>query len=253
MIWVLQLNRSVFPFLLLLCGLSFWELSVRFYQVPHYILPTPTLIFTELIKKHVLLFTHTLVTLQEMLIGFTLAIAIAIPIAILMFQFRVLEHAFYPFIIGSQSVPVFAIAPLLILWFGYGIFSKVVMTTVIVFFPITLNTLDGLKSADPDMINMFRILKANRWQILWKVNFPAALPFIFSGAKIGISISTIGAVIGEWVGSKAGLGYLMLHSNSQMQIALVFAAIVCLTVMGLVLLAIMTFLEKIVVPWKVST
>ena len=176
MIWVLQLNRSVFPFLLLLCGLSFWELSVRFYQVPHYILPTPTLIFTELIKKHVLLFTHTLVTLQEMLIGFTLAIAIAIPIAILMFQFRVLEHAFYPFIIGSQSVPVFAIAPLLILWFGYGIFSKVVMTTVIVFFPITLNTLDGLKSTDPDMINMFRILKANRWQILWKVNFPASLP-----------------------------------------------------------------------------
>ena len=238
------MNRRVLPLSLLLSGLVFWELCVRFYQVPHYILPTPTLILTELIKKHVLLATHTLVTLQEMLIGFTLAIVIAIPIAILMFQFSVLEYAFYPFIIGSQSIPVFAIAPLLILWFGYGIFSKVIMTAVIVFFPITLNTLDGL--------NMFRILKANRWQILWKVNFPAALPFIFSGAKIGISISTIGAVIGEWVGSKAGLGYLMLHSNSQMQIALVFAAIVCLTIMGLVLLAIMTFLEKIVMPWKAS-
>ena len=247
------MNRRVLPFLLLLSGLAFWELCVRFYQVPHYILPTPTLILTELITKRLLLVTHTLVTLQEMLIGFTLAIAIAIPIAILMFQFSVLEYAFYPFIIGSQSIPVFAIAPLLIVWFGYGIFSKVVMTAIIVFFPITLNTLDGLKSTDPDVVNMFRILKANRWQILWKVNFPAALPFIFSGAKIGISISTIGAVIGEWVGSKAGLGYLMLHSNSQMQIALVFAAIVCLTIMGLVLLAIMTFLEKIIMPWKTST
>ena len=247
------MNRRILPFFLLMSGLVFWEFCVRFYQIPHYILPAPILIFTELIKKRTLLLSHTLVTLQEMLIGFTLAIAIAIPIAILMFQFSILEYAFYPFIVGSQSVPVFAVAPLLILWFGYGIFSKVVMTAVIVFFPITLNTLDGLKSADPDVVNMFRILKANRWQILRKVNFPAALPFIFSGAKIGISISTIGAVIGEWVGSKAGLGYLMLHSNSQMQIALVFAAIVCLTAMGLVLLAIMTFLEKIVMPWKTLT
>ena len=247
------MNRRILPFFLLMSGLVFWEFCVRFYQIPHYILPAPILIFTELIKKHTLLLSHTLVTLQEMLIGFTLAIAIAIPIAILMFQFSILEYAFYPFIVGSQSVPVFAVAPLLILWFGYGIFSKVVMTAVIVFFPITLNTLDGLKSAVPDVVNMFRILKANRWQILRKVNFPAALPFIFSGAKIGISISTIGAVIGEWVGSKAGLGYLMLHSNSQMQIALVFAAIVCLTAMGLVLLAIMTFLEKIVMPWKTLT
>jgi ABC-type nitrate/sulfonate/bicarbonate transport system permease component len=185
-----------------------------------------------------------------MVLGFALAISIGVPLAILMFEFPILEKAFYPYVIGSQTVPVFAIAPLLVVWFGFGIASKVVMAAIIVFFAIVLNTLDGLKSADPDTVNLFRILRATRWQILWKVRIPSALPFIFSGAKIGISISTIGAVIGEWVGASAGLGYLMLYANAQLQISLMFAAIFCLTLLGLSLFALMTLLERFAMPWR---
>ncbi|MCE2399815.1 ABC transporter permease [Candidatus Poribacteria bacterium] len=243
-------KRLVLPMVILLVVLGIWEAIVFFKDTPHYILPPPSKIVVTLFTEHEQLLKHSLVTLQEMLFGFTLAISIGIPLAVLMFEFPVLERAFYPYVIGSQTVPVFAIAPLLVLWFGFGIASKVIMAAIIVFFAIVLNTLDGLKSTDPDTVNLFRILRANRWQILWKVRLPTALPFIFSGAKIGISISTIGAVIGEWVGSSAGLGYLMLYANGKLQISLVFSAIFCLAFLGLGLFALMTLLERLAMPWR---
>lgn len=223
---------------------------MQLYEVPHYILPAPSAIAATLVQKRASLWHHTLVTLQEMLLGFGLATTAGITLAVLMFEMPVLERAFYPYVIGSQTVPVFAIAPLLVLWLGYGIMSKVLMAAVIVFFPIVLNTLDGLKGADADTVSLLRVMQANRWQLLWKVQFPSALPFILSGAKIGISISTIGAVIGEWVGAKAGLGRLMLDANSQLQVSLVFAAIVCLTLMGLGLFGLMTLVERWMMPWR---
>lgn len=243
-------QRSLLPLLLLLSGLGIWETWVQMYQVPHYILPAPSAIAVTLAHKRASLWHHTLVTLQEMLLGFGLATTVGIALAVLMFELPVLERAFYPYVIGSQTVPVFAIAPLLVLWLGYGIWSKVLMAAVIVFFPIVLNTLDGLKAADVDTVNLLRVMRASRWQLLWKVQFPSALPFVLSGAKIGISISTIGAVIGEWVGAKAGLGRLMLDANSQLQVSLVFAAIICLTVVGLSLFGLMTLVERWLTPWR---
>ncbi|MXZ00444.1 ABC transporter permease [Candidatus Poribacteria bacterium] len=245
-----MLSKFVVPIVILLAVLGIWETSVHVFDIPRYILPPPSKIVLTLFEEHEQLLKHTLVTLEEMLLGFALAVSIGIPLAVLMFEFPVLEKAFYPYVIGSQTVPVFAIAPLLVLWFGFGIASKVVMAALIVFFAIVLNTLDGLKSTDPDTVNLFRILRATRWQILWKVRIPSALPFIFSGAKIGISISTIGAVIGEWVGAKAGLGYLMLYANGQLQVSLVFAAIFCLTLLGLGLFGLLTLLERYVMPWR---
>ena len=245
-----MLSRFEAPVAILLAVLGIWETSVHIFNIPRYILPPPSKIVVTLFVEHEQLLKHTLVTLEEMLLGFALAVSIGIPLAVLMFEFPVLERAFYPYVIGSQTVPVFAIAPLLVLWFDFGIASKVIMAALIVFFAIVLNTLDGLKSTDPDTVNLFRILRATRWQILWKVRIPSALPFIFSGAKIGISISTIGAVIGEWVGAKAGLGYLMLYANAQLQVSLVFAAIFCLTLLGLSLFGLMTLLERYVMPWR---
>lgn len=242
--------KFVLPILILFVILSVWELVVFLRDIPRYILPAPSKILVTLFVERMQLFHNSLVTLQEMLFGFLLAISVGIPLAILMFEFPVLEKAFYPYVIGSQSVPVFAIAPLLVLWFGFGIASKVIMAAIIVFFAIVLNTLDGLKSTDTDTVDLFRILRATRWQILWKVRIPTALPFIFSGAKIGISISTIGAVIGEWIGAKAGLGRLMLYANSQAQVSLVFAAIFCLTALGLGLFTLMTLLERFAMPWR---
>lgn len=245
-----MLSKFAVPVAILLIVLGIWESAVHLFEIPRYILPAPSKIVVTLFSKHAQLLKHTLVTLEEMLLGFLLAVSIGVPLAVLMFEFPALEKAFYPYVIGSQTVPVFAIAPLLVLWFGFGIASKVIMAALIVFFAIVLNTLDGLKSTDPDTVNLFRILRATRWQILWKVRIPSALPFIFSGAKIGISISTIGAVIGEWVGAKAGLGYLMLYANGQLQISLVFAAIFCLTILGLSLFGLMTLLERYAMPWR---
>ena len=243
-------SKVAVPVAILLIVLGIWEGAVHLFEMPRYILPAPSKIVVTLFTEHAQLLKHTLVTLEEMLLGFVLAVSIGVPLAVLMFEFPALEKAFYPYVIGSQTVPVFAIAPLLVLWFGFGIASKVVMAALIVFFAIVLNTLDGLKSTDPDTVDLFRILRASRWQILWKVRIPSALPFIFSGAKIGISISTIGAVIGEWVGAKAGLGYLMLYANSRLQVSLVFAAIFCLTILGLSLFGVMTLLERYAMPWR---
>ncbi len=243
-------NKYVLPVLIFLGILFIWELIVFLRDIPRYILPAPSRIMVTLFVERIQLLHHSFVTFQEMLFGFLLALCFGIPLAILMFEFPILERAFYPYVIGSQTVPVFAIAPLLVVWFGFGIASKVIMAAIIVFFAIVLSTLDGLKSTDPDIISLFQIHRATRWQILWKVRIPAALPFIFSGAKIGISISTIGAIIGELVGATAGLGYLMLYANSQLQVSLVFAAILCLTALGLGLFAFMTLLEKLAMPWR---
>jgi len=227
-----------------------WEAAVHLFDIEPYILPPPSQIMVTLYEEYDQLLKHSWVTLQEMLLGFALAVSFGIPLSILMFEFPTLEKAFYPYVIGSQTVPVFAIAPLLVVWFGFGMTSKVIMAAIIVFFAIVLNTLGGLKSTDPDTVNLYRILRATRWQILWKVRFPTALPFIFTGAKIGISISTIGAVIGEWVGASAGLGYLMLYANSKVEVSLVFAAIFCLAFLGLSLFALMSLLERYAMPWR---
>ncbi len=245
-----SLSKFVLPILILIATLGTWEVYVRIKDIPPFILPPPSEIMLTLFLEHDRLLKHSLVTLQEMLLGFAIAISVGVPLAVLMFEFPILEKAFYPYVIGSQTVPVFAIAPLLVLWFGFGIASKVIMVAIIVFFAIVLTTLDGLKSTDPATVNLFKILRASRWQILWKVRIPAALPFIFSGAKIGISISTIGAVLGEWVGASAGLGYLMIYANSTLEVSLVFAAIFCLTFLGLGLFAIMSLLERLAMPWR---
>lgn len=244
------LNKYVLPIVILLVVLILWEFYVAKKEIPVFILPPPSKIVVTIFQEHDQLLKHSMVTLQEMLLGFALAVSVGMPLAVLMFEFPILERAFYPYVIGSQTVPVFAIAPLLVLWFGFGIASKVMMAAIIVFFAIVLTTLDGLKSTDPDTVNLFRILRASRWQILWKVRIPTALPFIFSGAKIGISISTIGAVIGEWVGASAGLGYLMLYANATLKVSLVFAAIFCLTFMGLGLFGFMSLLEYLAMPWR---
>ncbi len=239
-------NSALLIFLILFA----WEVAVRLTDTPRYILPSPALIFKTIVVDSPLLVKHSFYTLSEMVLGFFVAFFAGSLLAFLMFKYPSVESAFYPVIIGSQSIPVFAIAPLLVLWFGYGMSSKVLMTALIVFFPITVNTLEGLKSADPDVVKLFKLLGAGEFKILTKVRIPSALPFIFTGSKIGISVSTIGAVIGEWVGAKYGLGYLMLHANAQLRVDLIFAAIFYLTLMGVGLFGIVSLLEKFLMPWK---
>ncbi|NIO03306.1 MAG: ABC transporter permease subunit [Proteobacteria bacterium] len=243
-------RRILYPGILLLLFVLLWELIVWYVQIPRYILPAPSQIVKALTSQQPLLIHHTLVTLKEIIAGFLLAFGVGVTLAFLMFHFPILEQTFYPIVIGSQTIPVFAIAPLLVLWLGYGLPSKVVMAALIVFFPIVVNTLDGLKRADSDAVNLLRILEASQWQILWKVRVPSALPFVFSGCKIGVSVSTIGAIIGEWVGSKEGLGYLMLHANAQLQVSLIFASLTYLTILGVGLFYLVVLIERWSMPWR---
>ncbi|MGQ9631575.1 MAG: ABC transporter permease [bacterium] len=246
-----RLYREYLPsVLLILLFLAAWEGGVRLFDVPRYILPTPSRIAYLIAVRQALLIHHTLVTLKEVAVGFTLALGAGVALALLIFHFSVLERALYPIIIASQTIPVFAIAPLLIVWFGYGIIPKVLMTALIVFFPIVVNTVDGLRSVDEDMVDLLRILRANRWTILLKARLPAALPFVFSGVKIGVAVSVIGAVIGEWVGSTEGLGYLMIHANAQLQIDVIFAAIIYLSIMAVGLFGLFALLERLALPWR---
>jgi len=245
-----RISRLAWPLaLIVLMGLV-WEAGVRGLEVPRYILPAPSLIAETLWAKSPMFARHTAVTLQEVAGGGALGVAVGILLALAMFFVKPLEKAFYPLLIASQNVPVFAVAPLLVLWFGYGYLPKVMMAAIIVFFPITVSTLDGLKRTDPDDVRLFRTMGATPAQTLWKLRVPAALPSLFSGLKIGAIYATIGAVIGEWVGAGAGLGYLMLSANAQLRVAEVFGAILCLTPIGLLLLGAVILVERRVLHWR---
>ena len=238
------------PSIVIILGiLGVWEGYVRLFDVPKWLLPAPSVVGATIVEDIGLLSRHTWVTLKEVVIGFGFALASGVLIAIGIALSRTVERAIYPFVIASQTIPVIAIAPLLLIWVGYGLTPKIMVVALIAFFPIAVNTIDGLKSIDPDTVNLMRTLGANRWQILIKAQLPAAMPFLFSGARIAVAVSVIGAVIGEWVGSSEGLGYLMIRSKPQFLTERVFAAIVVLSVMGIGLFLLVGLVERFAIPW----
>jgi ABC-type nitrate/sulfonate/bicarbonate transport system permease component len=240
----------VLPLSVLLAIGLVWEAAVRGFEIPSYILPGPAKILVVMWHRLDLLVFHGLITLLEIGLGFLAALVLGVGLAVAIHASRTVERSLMPLVIASQTIPVFAIAPLLILWFGYGIGSKVVMTLIIVFFPIVINTVQGLRAADPDTVALLRILEASPLQIFFKVRVPQALPHVFSGLKIGVAVSVIGAVIGEWVGAQRGLGYLMIHANAQLQVELVFASIGFLSLMGVGLYGLVSGLERVLMPWR---
>lgn len=230
--------------------LAVWELAVRLAGVPTFILPSPSQIAARFVLDFSLLAEHFLVTLGEIVLGFVIAFVSAFAFALAIFYNKTLERVFYPIIIFLQNMPLFAIAPLLKLWLGFTIWPKVTVAALIAFFPIVVNTVDGLRATDQDLINLLKIFGASRRQILHKVQLPSALPFIFSGARVGITLSVVGAVIGEWVGAQAGLGYVMLRANATLKTDLVFAAIFALAGLGVLLFGLLTLLERWATPWQ---
>lgn len=230
--------------------LAGWELACRSFQIPDFILPPPSQIITVAISKAGILMPHAVVTALEVLMGISIALMVAVPLAIIMFAHPSVEKALAPFLIASQAVPVFAIAPLLVVWLGYGIASKIFMAAVIIFFPITVSLLEGFKSCDHEYRILFQLMGAGFWRTMHLLFGRWALPQFFAGLKIGVSVATIGAVIGEWVGAQQGLGYLMIQANARLKVDLVFAAILWLSAMGVTLWLIVGYLEKKVITWK---
>ncbi|TFG37878.1 MAG: ABC transporter permease, partial [Syntrophobacterales bacterium] len=187
---------------IMLVFLAIWELACRGLAVPDFILPAPTQILAVAIFQSNILLPHAAVTALEIVMGIFLALLIALPLATVMFSHPSIEQAFSPFLVVSQAIPVFALAPLLVIWLGYGIASKVLMAAIIIFFPITVSLLEGYKNCGAEYVMLFRLMGAGFWDKMRLLYWPWALPFFFSGLKVGVTVATIGAVIGEWVGAQ---------------------------------------------------
>ena len=235
---------------LLMTVLGIWEAACRMGGIPAFILPPPTRILMAAVSQAPLLLPHAATTLVEIVAGIGLALVVAIPLAVVMHTRPAVERALAPFLIASQAIPVFALAPLLVVWLGYGLASKVLMAAVIIFFPITISLLEGFKSCDRDYRILFDLMGAGSLQALRRLYWPWALPYFFAGLKVGVSVATIGAVIGEWVGAQQGLGYVMIQANARLKVDLVFAAILWLSLMGVGLWALVGIVAKRCLWWQ---
>lgn len=232
-----------------------WEVGVRVGNVSILLVPAPSDIWTALVRgilQNRYLY-HAWVTLQEILLGFGIAAVLALALALLVTQSIVVEKAVLPIVVVIQTIPKVALAPLLLTWFGFGIESKVATTALVAFFPILMNAILGLASADKAQINMMRSFGATRGQILRKLQIPNAMPTIFAGLDVAAVLAVIGAVVGEFVGSQAGLGYLIQSSNSNLDVAAIFAALVILSIIGLVLHVLVTAVGRRVTYWSESS
>ncbi len=213
------------------------------------LLPAPTRIITALLDNAKIIAPHAWQTILETLIGFTLALAVGLGFAVVIDVSPILRRAIYPLLVMSQTIPVLALAPLLVLWFDFGLLPKVLIVALVCFFPIVVAGADGFRAADPEQIKLFRTFGADRWTIFRKVRFPGALPSLFSGIRIAITYSVMGAVWGEYVGADLGLGIFMQRQQHANQIALVFAAIIVIAAVSMSLFVVTSLVERLVVPW----
>ena len=223
------------PAITLLGLLALWQAVVWATAVPPYILPGPDRVAAALLAQPGLLARHAAVTLQEIVLGILLGSLIGVASAVLLAASGTARRWLMPLLVVSQALPVFALAPLLVLWLGYGMPSKVAMAVLIIYFPVTAAFLDGLRRTEPGWLELARTMDARPAAILRHIRVPAALPALTSGLRVAAAVAPIGAVIGEWVGASAGLGYLMLHANARMQVDLMFAALLVLAAMALLL------------------
>lgn len=228
-----------------LLGLALWQVVVMITGLPRFILPGPALVAETMWKSRALLAENALVTMTEVLIGLVLGTLLGAVSAIALAGSRTVRHLVRPLLVFSQAIPVFALAPILTLWFGYGLGSKIVMALIIIYFPVTSSFLDALLRPHHDWAGLARVMGASRSRIMWHIRIPAALPGLASGLRLAAVYAPIGAIIGEWVGSSKGLGYLMLLANGRAKTDLMFAA--------LVVLAVLTVLLHAAVGWGART
>lgn len=243
------LSRVLPPLLFAVVVLVIWQLYVSLAGVSEQTLPSPTRILSALWSDRSLLLSNGWVTLKEILLGYLLSIVLGVGLAVLVVSSRIVERAIYPWLVVSQTVPIPAIAPIFVIWTGFDIRPKLMVIALVTFFPIVVNTIDGLKSTDPELLNLLRTLGAGRWRQFRVARLPASLPFLFSGLKVGAVFSVIGAVFGEWVGSSDGLGYLILTYNNQLATTYMFATVVALSLIGIVLFFLIVAIERVSLPW----
>jgi NitT/TauT family transport system permease protein len=249
----MSLQRGwVRPLLFLCLVITLWDVSIRLFNVPSYQIPTPTAVLFALYTDAGPLLTQAIPTTIAAVAGFVLSAVFGILAAVLIAGSRNVENYVYPLLVFSQSIPKVAIAPLFVVWFGFGILPKILSAFLIGFFPVVVSAVQGFKSVEPEMLDLARAMEANKLQIFRMVRFPHAMPAIFAGLKVSVTLAVVGAVVGEFVGSNNGIGFLLQRSIGNFELPTMFAALVVLSMIGVALFWILDVLERMTIPWHAS-
>jgi NitT/TauT family transport system permease protein len=243
-----RLAALIYPIGMMAALLVVWEAAARLFSIPVYLLPAPSVIAQAMYANAAVLIKHGLLTSIEVLLGFALSVVVGVPLALAIFLWTSFARAVYPVLVSSQAVPKVAIAPLFLVWFGFGLLPKVLIAFLIAFFPVVVNTAMGLATLEREKIYLAQSMGLGALATFRKIQLPNALPSIFAGLKISITLAVVGAVVGEFVGGQGGLGYLLLIANGNMDTALLFAGIVALTILGVVFFALIGLVERLVLP-----
>ncbi len=246
--------RETSPALLLIVGiLACWQGIVSLWQLPEFVLPAPAGIYRILVNQQGILAQAAWVTAREIVLGVVLSSLVGVAMALFIARFQLVGKAIYPLMVLFQNVPKIALAPLFILWFGYDLAPKLLLIVVMAFFPVALNMLMGLRAADPNLMALLRSVGAGRTEIMWRVQIPNSLPYLMSGLKIAVTLSVIGAIVGEFAGASAGLGYLIQFASTQMETNLVFAALVEISLLGMVFYYAVELIEWRYLSWATKS
>ena len=229
-----------------------WEIVVYLFEIPAYIVPAPHRIFTVLFKDLGSLSYHSGITLTEAVAGFVIGSFLGGLLGIVFAYSNIMERSLLPYVIAANTIPVVAIAPIIILWFGHGIQSKIAVTTFLSFFPISINMMKGLKSYDPLAMELFHVCAASQWQRFWKMRLPSALPYVFVGLKINVTFAVIGAIVAEFVQADRGLGFVIMTTYRLLNMPKLWAAMLISALMGILFFGLVAWLEKLIVPWHTS-
>src|SRR5260221_3859761 len=233
--------------------LLLWELACRLFGVPAYLVPRPSAIFVDTVALSGPVAIHTLATTQTVLLGFAASLIVSLPLAVLITASPLIANAIYPLLVLTQSIPKVALAPILVVIFGSNELPRVVVTFLVAFFPLVLSIAAGITAVPPEFIELGRACKASRWRELWRIRLPYAVPFVFSGLKAAITLSVVGAVVGEFVNADRGLGYLIVTSTAFFKVPLAWGALLLLSLLGIVLFQAVVIIEQVFFPWSVST
>jgi NitT/TauT family transport system permease protein len=247
--WVSDIAQPLGALVILVVA---WELICRVFRVPAYLVPAPSAIWTDTIQLSGPVVMHTLATTETVLLGFAASLVVSLPLAVLITASPLIANAIYPLLVLTQSIPKVALAPILVVIFGSNELPRVVVTFLVAFFPLVLSIAAGITAVPPELIELGRACKASRWRELWRIRLPYAVPFVFSGLKAAITLSVVGAGVGEFVNADRGLGYLIVTSTAFFQVPLAWGALVLLSLLGIILFQAVVIIERVFFPWAVD-
>jgi ABC-type nitrate/sulfonate/bicarbonate transport system permease component len=241
---------AFYPVITLIAAVALWEAIVRLFGVPGYVLPAPSKIATAFASDFPHIMEQARATLIESGAGILFSVALALLVAVAMDNFTLFRKSFYPILIVSQTIPIMAVAPIMLIWFGFGYTPKIIIIVLMCFFPITISLIEGFSRVDRDFLDMFKVMKANRFQIYRDLKFPNALPYFFSGLKISVTYMLMAAIIAEWLGGNEGIGVYMLRSKQAFALDKVFAAVIFIVILSVSLIAVVNLMSRKIVHWK---